>query len=159
MPNFIDRRLNPKDRSLGNRQRFIKRVHDEFKRAINDQVKSDRIADVDAAHGVPVPEPIFALTAADELGHGYVVAAVAGETLPKRLLTAPAFATAIACSSPCTLMIGATGPNDSFCAIAMSLVTSTNTCGGTTSPRGSPPMTSLAPSVRPFSISCRSFCS
>lgn len=64
MPNFIDRRLNPKDRSLGNRQRFLKRVHDELKRSIRDQVKSDRIADVDAAHGVPVPrrgadEPSF----------------------------------------------------------------------------------------------------
>ncbi|MGD9479326.1 YeaH/YhbH family protein [Shinella sp. G-2] len=56
MPNFIDRRLNPKDRSLGNRQRFIKRVHDELKRSINDRVKSDRITDVDAAHGVPVPK-------------------------------------------------------------------------------------------------------
>ena len=55
MPNFIDRRLNPKDRSLGNRQRFIKRVHDELKRSIRDQVKSDKIADVDTAHGVPVP--------------------------------------------------------------------------------------------------------
>ncbi len=64
MPNFIDRRLNPKDRSLGNRQRFLKRVHDELKRSIRDQVKSDKIADVDAAHGVPVPrrgadEPTF----------------------------------------------------------------------------------------------------
>ena len=56
MPNFIDRRLNPKDRSLGNRQRFLKRVHDELKRSINDRVKSDRIVDVDAAHGVPVPK-------------------------------------------------------------------------------------------------------
>lgn len=56
MPNFIDRRLNPKDRSLGNRQRFLKRVHDELKRSIRDQVKSDKIADVDAAHGVPVPK-------------------------------------------------------------------------------------------------------
>nr|WP_298101437.1 YeaH/YhbH family protein [uncultured Shinella sp.] len=56
MPNFIDRRLNPKDRSLGNRQRFLKRVHDELKRTINDRVKSDRIVDVDAAHGVPVPK-------------------------------------------------------------------------------------------------------
>ena len=64
MPNFIDRRLNPKDRSLGNRQRFLKRVHDELKRSIRDRVTSDKIADVDAAHGVPVPrrgadEPTF----------------------------------------------------------------------------------------------------
>ena len=64
MPNFIDRRLNPKDRSLGNRQRFIKRVHDELKRTIRDRIRSDRIADVDAPHGVPIPrrgadEPTF----------------------------------------------------------------------------------------------------
>jgi uncharacterized protein len=55
MPNFIDRRLNPKDKSLSNRQRFLKRVHEEVKRAIRDQVKSDNIADVDTAHGVPMP--------------------------------------------------------------------------------------------------------
>ncbi|QFY63969.1 YeaH/YhbH family protein (plasmid) [Rhizobium grahamii] len=64
MPNFIDRRLNPKDKSLGNRQRFLKRAREELKRAIKDQVKSDRIVDVDAAHGVPIPtrgagEPTF----------------------------------------------------------------------------------------------------
>ncbi len=56
MPNFIDRRLNPKDRSLGNRQRFLKRVHDELKRSIRDKVKTERIADMDAAQGVPVPK-------------------------------------------------------------------------------------------------------
>jgi uncharacterized sporulation protein YeaH/YhbH (DUF444 family) len=56
MPNFIDRRLNPKDKSLNNRQRFLKRVHEEVKRAIRQQVKSDRIVDVDAAHGVPMPK-------------------------------------------------------------------------------------------------------
>lgn len=56
MPNFIDRRLNPKDRSLGNRQRFFKRVRAELKRTIRDQIKSDRITDVDAAHGVPIPK-------------------------------------------------------------------------------------------------------
>ena len=64
MPNFIDRRLNPKDKSLSNRQRFLKRVHDEVKRAIRDQVKSDKIGDVDTAHGIPMPgrgadEPTF----------------------------------------------------------------------------------------------------
>jgi len=64
MPNFIDRRLNPKDKSLGNRQRFLNRAREELKRAIKEQVKSDKIADVDAAHGVPMPkrgagEPTF----------------------------------------------------------------------------------------------------
>lgn len=46
------------------------------------------------AHGVPVPEPVFALEPADALGEGYVVGAIQGETLPKRLLHAPGFATA-----------------------------------------------------------------
>ncbi len=45
-------------------------------------------------HGMPVPEPIFELEPVDELGQGYVVAAVAGESLPKRLLSGTQFATA-----------------------------------------------------------------
>jgi uncharacterized sporulation protein YeaH/YhbH (DUF444 family) len=64
MPNFIDRRLNPKDKSLGNRQRFLKRAREELKRFIKDRVKTDRIADVDSGHVVPMPargasEPTF----------------------------------------------------------------------------------------------------
>ena len=39
MPNFIDRRLNPKDKSLGNRQRFLRRAREELKRSIRDQIK------------------------------------------------------------------------------------------------------------------------
>ncbi len=64
MPNFIDRRLNPKDKSLGNRQRFLRRAREELKRTINDQIKSGKITDVDAEHSVPIPakgtsEPSF----------------------------------------------------------------------------------------------------
>ena len=64
MPNFIDRRLNPKDKSLGNRQRFMKRAREELKRVVNEQVRSGKIADVDSGHFVPVPakgtgEPTF----------------------------------------------------------------------------------------------------
>ena len=64
MPNFIDRRLNPKDKSLGNRQRFLKRAREELKRTIKEHVKTDQIADVDAGHNVPMPagganEPTF----------------------------------------------------------------------------------------------------
>ena len=46
------------------------------------------------AHDVLVPEPIFPLEAQDELGEGYVVAAIEGESLPKRILNDDAFATA-----------------------------------------------------------------
>jgi len=64
MPIFIDRRLNPKDKSLGNRQRFLKRAREELKRTIKEQVKAGKIADVDAEHSVPMPakgtrEPTF----------------------------------------------------------------------------------------------------
>lgn len=52
MPNFIDRRLNPKDKSLGNRQRFLKRAREELKRTIKERVKSGKIADVDAEQNV-----------------------------------------------------------------------------------------------------------
>ncbi len=44
MPIFIDRRLNPKDRSLGNRQRFLRRVRTELKRALQDQLRAGKIA-------------------------------------------------------------------------------------------------------------------
>ncbi|MDZ5697843.1 YeaH/YhbH family protein [Chelativorans sp. M5D2P16] len=56
MPNFIDRRLNPKDKSLGNRRRFLKRAREELKRVIKEQVKSGKIADVDTKHSVPMPD-------------------------------------------------------------------------------------------------------
>ncbi len=59
-------------------------------------------------------------------------------------------AAASASSSPLTLMIGTTGPKSSSRAIAMSLVASTNTCGGKTSPCGSPPSTWRAPSAGAF---------
>ncbi|QRM54412.1 YeaH/YhbH family protein [Sinorhizobium sp. BG8] len=64
MPNFIDRRLNPKDKSLGNRRRFLRRAREELKRVIKEQVKAGKITDVDADHSVPMPsrgasEPTF----------------------------------------------------------------------------------------------------
>jgi uncharacterized protein len=64
MPNVIDRRLNPKDKSLGNRQRFLRRARDELKRTIRDQIRTGKIADVDADHSVSMPvrgtnEPTF----------------------------------------------------------------------------------------------------
>ena len=33
MAHFVDRRLNPRDKSLGNRQRFLRRTRAEVKRA------------------------------------------------------------------------------------------------------------------------------
>ncbi len=55
MPSFIDRRLNPKDKSLSNRQRFLRRARVELKRAVHEQIKAGKIVDVDAGHTVPLP--------------------------------------------------------------------------------------------------------
>jgi uncharacterized protein len=55
MPTFIDRRLNPKDKSLGNRRRFFERAREELKRIIRDRVRTEKIADVDAEHSIPMP--------------------------------------------------------------------------------------------------------
>ncbi|MEQ1956119.1 YeaH/YhbH family protein [Mesorhizobium sp. CN2-181] len=64
MPIFIDRRLNPKDKSLGNRQRFLRRARAELKRSIRDQIRTGKIADADTEHAVSIPstgtnEPSF----------------------------------------------------------------------------------------------------
>lgn len=64
MPIFIDRRLNPKDKSLGNRQRFLRRVRAELKRSVQDQIRAGKIAEADGEHAVSLPsrgvdEPSF----------------------------------------------------------------------------------------------------
>jgi uncharacterized protein len=64
MPIFIDRRLNPKDKNLGNRQRFLHRVRAELKRSVQEQIRSGKIADADGEHAVSIPakgtgEPSF----------------------------------------------------------------------------------------------------
>ncbi|MGX5733307.1 YeaH/YhbH family protein [Bosea thiooxidans] len=64
MPILIDRRLNPKDKSLGNRQRFLRRVRTQLKRSIQEQIRAGKIADVDGHHTVSLPakgtsEPSF----------------------------------------------------------------------------------------------------
>lgn len=91
MPIFIDRRLNPKDKSLGNRQRFLRRVRTELKRNIQEQIRAGKIADADGEHVVSVPanetsEPNFRV--AKDSGHRqYVLPGnkhfSAGDRMPK----------------------------------------------------------------------------
>ena len=45
MPQLIDRRLNPRDKSLGNRQRFLKRARAQIKDAVDRAVNERGIAD------------------------------------------------------------------------------------------------------------------
>jgi len=64
MAHFVDRRLNPKNKSLGNRRRFIERVRAHVKKAVDDSVRERAVADVDRSKKVSVPadgisEPTF----------------------------------------------------------------------------------------------------
>jgi uncharacterized protein len=66
MAQFVDRRLNPRDKSLGNRQRFLRRVRSEVKRAVDKAVAERTIADVSKGGSVSIPgdgigEPQFHL--------------------------------------------------------------------------------------------------
>ena len=55
MRHFIDRRLNPKDKNLGNRQRFLRRTRAQIKEAVNKSLKDRSITDVDKGETVSIP--------------------------------------------------------------------------------------------------------
>ena len=55
MRHFIDRRLNPKDKSLVNRQRFMRRARAQIKEAVNKSLKDRSIADVNGGETVSIP--------------------------------------------------------------------------------------------------------
>src|SRR3974390_3696050 len=67
MAQFVDRRLNPRDKSLGNRQRFLRRTRAEVKRAVDKAVAERSIADAGKGGSVSIPsdglgEPKFHLS-------------------------------------------------------------------------------------------------
>ncbi len=67
MPQLIDRRLNPRDKSLGNRQRFLRRTREQIKQAVDKAVRERGIADVTKGGSVTIPgdgigEPSFNLS-------------------------------------------------------------------------------------------------
>ncbi len=67
MSYVLDRRLNSKDKSAVNRQRFLKRYRKHIKRAVSDAVSDRSITDMDRGEQIGIPqkdlqEPVF--------GHG-----------------------------------------------------------------------------------------
>jgi uncharacterized sporulation protein YeaH/YhbH (DUF444 family) len=67
MPQLIDRRLNPRDKSLGNRQRFLRRTREQIKQAVDKAVRERGIADAAKGGSVSIPgggisEPQFQLS-------------------------------------------------------------------------------------------------
>jgi uncharacterized sporulation protein YeaH/YhbH (DUF444 family) len=63
MPNIIDRRKNPKDNTLSNRQRFLERAKSQVKRAVDSAIEKGSIKDLqDGKIDVPIKginEPTF----------------------------------------------------------------------------------------------------
>ncbi|AFL72301.1 YeaH/YhbH family protein [Thiocystis violascens] len=64
MSNFIDRRLNGRNKSAVNRQRFLKRYKTQLKRSVADAVNRRSITDIDSGEKVGIPsrdisEPVF----------------------------------------------------------------------------------------------------
>ena len=52
--NIVDRRLNPKSKSLGNRQRFLRRAKNEVREAVRDALKKRKISDVAGGERVAI---------------------------------------------------------------------------------------------------------
>jgi uncharacterized sporulation protein YeaH/YhbH (DUF444 family) len=64
MSSFIDRRVNGKNKSAVNRQRFLRRYKSQLKRAVADAVNRRSITDIDSGEKVGIPsrdisEPVF----------------------------------------------------------------------------------------------------
>ena len=63
---IVDRRLNPKAKSLGNRQRFLRRAKGEIRDAVRDAIKKRKISEVENGEKVRIRskslrEPSFSL--------------------------------------------------------------------------------------------------
>lgn len=63
---IVDRRLNPKAKSLGNRQRFLRRAKAEIRDALKDSLKSRKVSEAEGAEKVTIRskslrEPTFSL--------------------------------------------------------------------------------------------------
>ena len=55
MANFIDRRLNSKNKSTVNRQRFIRRYKSQIKKSVSDAINDRGVTDVDTGENIIIP--------------------------------------------------------------------------------------------------------
>lgn len=61
---FIDRRLNGKNKSMVNRQRFLRRYKAQIKQSISEAINKRSVTDIDSGESVSIPtedisEPMF----------------------------------------------------------------------------------------------------
>ena len=64
MANFIDRRLNSKNKSTVNRQRFLRRYKNQIKKSVADAINQRGVTDIDTGESIVIPkkdlsEPVF----------------------------------------------------------------------------------------------------
>ncbi len=64
MANFIDRRLNSKNKSTVNRQRFLRRYKNQIKKSVSDAINQRGVTDVNSGESIVIPkrdlsEPVF----------------------------------------------------------------------------------------------------
>lgn len=52
---FVDRRLNPKDKNLGNRQRFMRRARSQIKKVVEESIKNRSITNIDEGETISIP--------------------------------------------------------------------------------------------------------
>ena len=52
--NIIDRRLNPKSKSLGNRQRFVRRAKADIREAVRDAIKKRKVSEVEGSEKITI---------------------------------------------------------------------------------------------------------
>ena len=78
MTHFIDRRLNPKGKSLGNRQRFLRRARAQIREAVQKSLKDSAVADIGKERKVRIStkgtkEPRFRLDPRSGGEHDFVL--------------------------------------------------------------------------------------
>ena len=64
MANFIDRRLNSKNKSTVNRQRFLRRYKNQIKKSVSDAINQRGVTDINSGENIIIPkkdlsEPVF----------------------------------------------------------------------------------------------------
>ena len=64
MTYIVDRRLNSKNKSLVNRERFLKRYQNQIRKAVSDAVSRRNITDMEQGESITIPkrdisEPVF----------------------------------------------------------------------------------------------------
>jgi uncharacterized sporulation protein YeaH/YhbH (DUF444 family) len=78
MTQFIDRRLNPKGKSLGNRQRFLRRARSQIREAVQKSLKDAHVADIGKERKIRIStkgtkEPRFRLDPRSGGEHDFVL--------------------------------------------------------------------------------------